>query len=180
MTKESKFWNSDKLFGLSAMLVSLVTLIIFVKQTTIMDRQSRLSALPYLMIEQSIDTENQRIKFTLVNHGVGPAIVESRKITYEGRDYNQDFYLFLTKSVPELDSIEPYNWSSVYRGQAIPSNGRLTMIAIGNNKDEFSAFDGFLKKLQANQSFDYEILYSSIYGEKWKISNKSEIPEKLH
>ncbi|AKA36369.1 hypothetical protein [Flagellimonas lutaonensis] len=175
----SDFWSSDKLFGLTAMLISLVTLIIFVKQTNIMDKQTRLSVLPYLMIEQSTNSEAHTIQLSLANHGVGPAIIESRKIVYENKEYDQDFYTFMTESLPELDSIEPFNWSNVYRGMAIPSNGRVTMIAIGSNVEEFERFGMIMGKLQRDKSFYYEIIYSSIYGDKWKLSSDSEVPEKL-
>lgn len=179
MGVKKKFWSSDKLFGLTAMLISLVTLIIFVRQTNIMDKQSRLSALPYLMIEQSTNSEANKIQFSLVNYGVGPAIIESRKIIYEGKEYNKDFYGFITENIQELDSIEPFNWSSVYRGQAIPSNGRVVMVALGTNEQEFELAKNTLDRLAQNKSFYYEIVYSSVYGDKWKISSKTEIPEEL-
>ncbi len=44
MEKKRALLSSDKLVGLTAMLISLVTLIIFVRQTNIMDKQSRLSS----------------------------------------------------------------------------------------------------------------------------------------
>ena len=177
--EQGKFWNSDKLFGLTAMLISLVTLIIFVEQTNIMDKQSRLSAMPYLMIEQSTSSENKSIQFSLVNHGVGPAIIESRKIIYNNKEYDQDPHSFITQSVPELDSIEPYNWASIYSGQAIPANGRVVMIAIGNNPKEYEQFLNWITGLQKENSFYYEIIFQSVYGEKWKITNQQAIPERV-
>lgn len=179
MEKKRAFLSSDKIFGLTAMLISLVTLIIFVRQTNIMDKQSRLSALPYLMVEQSTNSEQYRIQFSLVNHGVGPAIIESRKIVFDGKEYDQDFYQFMTESLPELDSIEPYNWSSVYKGQAIPANGRIVMVGIGKNQKEFDIFLKVLKDLQSESNFYFEIIYTSIYGDRWKLSTDSEVPQQL-
>lgn len=176
MVKKKSFISSDKLIGLTAMVVSLVTLIIFVKQTNIMDRQSRLSALPYLMVEQSTNGERKLIQFTLVNHGVGPAIIEGRKIIYQGKEYNQDFYQFMTQSLPELKGIEPLNWSNIYKGQAIPSNGRVVMIAIGGDEETFNRFGTILKSLQQDNTFYFEIEFKSIYGEKWRISNEETVP----
>lgn len=161
------------------MLISLVTLIIFVRQTNIMDKQSRLSALPYLMVEQSSNSEQHRIQFSIVNHGVGPAIVESRKIIYNGKEYDQDFYQFVTQSIPALDAIEPFNWSSVYKGQAIPANGRIVMVAIGNDTTEYETAVRTFQTLQAGENFYFEIVYNSIYGDRWRLSTDSEVPEKL-
>ncbi len=179
MAKKGAFLSSDKIFGLTAMLISLVTLIIFVRQTNIMDKQSRLSALPYLMVERSTNSKQHRIQFSLVNQGVGPAIIESRKIRYEGKEYDQDFYGFMTESVPELDTIEPFNWSNIYKGQAIPANGRVIMVAAGNNRKEFELYINTLEKFQNSDDFYFEIVYTSIYGERWKISSDSEVPIKL-
>jgi hypothetical protein len=180
MAKKKKiFLSSDKIFGLTAMLISLITLIIFVRQTNIMDKQSRLSALPYLMVERSTSSEKHQIQFSLVNHGVGPAIIESRKIHYKGKDYDQDFYEFMTESILELDTIEPFNWSNVYKGQAIPANGRVVMVAAGNNRKEFELYVNTLEKFQNNGDFYFEIIYTSIYGDRWKLSTDSEVPQKL-
>ena len=179
MASKKPFLSSDKLFGLTAMLISLVTLVIFVRQTNIMDKQSRLSAMPYLMIEQSTNGGAHRIQFTLVNQGVGPAIIESRKIIYNGKEYDQDFYQFMTRSIPQLEGIEPYNWSNVYRGQAIPANGKVVMLAIGNDEELFTRFGKVLGKLKQEGSFYYELTYTSIYGDRWKISSDNEIPEQL-
>lgn len=162
------------------MFISLVTLIIFVRQTNIMDKQSRLSALPYLMVEQSTSKEKHTIQFSLVNHGVGPAIIESRKIRYKGKEYDQDLYQFMTQSVPALDSIEPFNWSNVYKGQAIPANGRIVMIGMGNDQKEYELVLKTLDKLQGKDNIYFEVIYNSIYGGRWRLSTDSRIPEKLN
>ena len=170
--------SSDKIFGLTAMLISLVTLIIFVRQTNIMDKQSRLSALPYLMVEQSTNSSQHKVEFSLVNHGVGPAIIESRKIIFKGQEYNKDLYQFVTQNIPELDSIEPMNWSNIYKGQAIPTNGRVVMVAIGGNPERFELFQNTLQSFKS-EDFYLEIIYTSIYGDRWKISTDSETPIRL-
>jgi len=180
--KKGAFFTSDKIFGLTAMLVSLVTLVIFVRQTNIMDKQSRLSALPYLMLEQSTNSTQRTIQLSLVNHGVGPAIIESRKIHYRGQDYNQDFYQFITESLPAFDTIEPFNWSNVYAGQAIPHGGKVVMVALGNDPTEYEIAVRTLQDL-GNQSDDgefyFEIIYSSIYGDRWRLNTDHKVPEPL-
>ena len=178
--RNCSFLTSDKIFGLTAMLISLVTLVIFVRQTNIMDKQSRLSALPYLMVEQSTNSTQHRIQFSLVNHGVGPAIIESRKIVYQGKEYDQDFYQFITQSLPALDTIEPFNWSNVYTGQAIPNGGRIVMAALGNDSISYGiavkTFQNLLA-LKDEGDFYFEIIYTSIYGDRWRLSTNLKIPE---
>ncbi|MBT8310320.1 MAG: hypothetical protein HKO72_01275, partial [Flavobacteriaceae bacterium] len=72
---KKKFWNSERVVSFSAMFISLLTLFIFIKQTNIIERQSRLSALPYLMVETSNNSEDNTFEIEIVNHGVGPAII---------------------------------------------------------------------------------------------------------
>ena len=179
MSRNKFSLNSDRLFGLTAMLVSLVTLIIFVRQTNIMDVQSRMSVLPYLIVEQSTSSSYNTMQFNLANHGVGPAIIESRRIVYNGKGYDQDLFEFMTQSIPKLSDIEPYNWSNIYKGQAIPSNGKVTMIAVGQNPEDYTKFATAIDKLLNSNGFYLEIVYRSIYGDRWKITNKNEAPEKL-
>lgn len=115
----------------------------------------------------------------MVNHGVGPAIIESPKIRFGGKEYDQDFYEFMTQSVPELDSIEPLNWSSVYKGQAIPVNSKVVMIGISNTRKEFETFLNTIQEFQSSGDFYFEIIYTSIYGDRWKLSTDSEVPQQL-
>lgn len=176
--RSDSFWTSDKLFGLTAMLVSLLTLLIFVRQTNIMDRQSRLSAMPYLMIESSTNGDAHLFEMSVVNYGVGPAIVDGMDIEYDGRRYQQDFQRFMTTSVPEMEGIDLVNWSSIYRGQAIPAGGRVVVLAVGADREQFDRFLGVMANL-GSRSFEYEIRYRSIYDDRWRITSSSGVPERL-
>ncbi|MGB5387768.1 MAG: hypothetical protein WBN20_13370, partial [Eudoraea sp.] len=56
MAKLKFKWNSDKILSLSAMSISVLTLIIFIYQTNLMSKQNYLSILPYVQISISNDT----------------------------------------------------------------------------------------------------------------------------
>ncbi|WP_396589902.1 hypothetical protein [Allomuricauda sp. R78024] len=176
---KKKFWTSDKLFGLVAMFISVITLIIFVKQTNIMEKQSRLSAMPYLMIETSEIGSKNIYSFQLVNHGVGPAIIDSTILFYKGKTYNLEFKDFLRANIKSMDSIPILNNASINRGLAIPADGVRNILQIGGNKEDYDAFFQVLEELYSND-FDFEIRYRSIYDDKWRITSKKEIPEKLN
>ncbi|BFP43268.1 hypothetical protein FGF1_41130 [Flavobacteriaceae bacterium GF1] len=178
MARKKSFFTSDKIFGLTAMLISLVTLIIFVRQTNIMDKQSRLSALPYLMVESSTNNSEHYMQIALVNHGVGPAIIEDIQLEMEGTKYAKDFYTFFRENVQEMDSIEILNWSSIYRGKAIPAGGKAVMLAVGANRKDFDIFSGLITDYQ-KRGFNFEITYRSIYNDKWLISSQEEIPQEI-
>ena len=81
---KKKFWTSDRIVSFSAISISLFTLIVFARQTSIIEKQSRLSALPYLNMEAGYNPDEDFITLTLNNYGVGPAIIEEMNISYEG------------------------------------------------------------------------------------------------
>ncbi|MBT8268432.1 MAG: hypothetical protein KJN59_04340, partial [Bacteroidia bacterium] len=54
-----KFLSTDKIVALTAMFIGVLTLIIFIRQTNIMDTQGRLSVMPYLLLETSNNGENR-------------------------------------------------------------------------------------------------------------------------
>ena len=80
-----KNFNADRIIGLSAMLISLMTLIIFLYQTNLIKKQSVLSVRPRLTFSKNIDktvtvkdstnSTTISIRLTLRNNGLGPAII---------------------------------------------------------------------------------------------------------
>lgn len=181
MSEKKKFLTSDKIFGLTAMLISLVTLVIFVRQTNIMDKQSRLSAMPYLMFETSFNSYDNQFIFDLVNYGVGPAIIEGKTITYGGETYVMEFDDFLRENFQEygMDTINIISHASIYRGLAIPANGERTVIKVGGSKADYQKFIKFFQTIQTESPLLFDVSYRSIYGDQWYISSSDEIPKEI-
>ena len=75
-------WNSERILSLSAMSISIMTLVIFIYQTNLMSKQNDLSILPYLQVSTSNNSEGNSYLLSVQNHGVGPAIIESVKLQY--------------------------------------------------------------------------------------------------
>ena len=78
-------WSSEKILGLTAMSISFITLIIFIYQTNLMNRQNHISILPYLDMATTENKEENRFELNLRNHGVGPAIIERVTVRYKGK-----------------------------------------------------------------------------------------------
>jgi len=180
MSAKKPFLTSDKLFGLTAMLISLVTLIIFVRQTNIMDKQSRLSAMPYLMLETSANSYDQEFILDLVNYGVGPAIIDGKTISLNGETFDLEFHEFLRTQFKSygMDTVNIISHSTLHRGLAIPSGGQRTLLKVGGTKEDYTAFMQLFGQVQQD-SLNFVIRYSSIYGDKWHISATEEIPKEL-
>ncbi|WP_276391850.1 hypothetical protein [Eudoraea chungangensis] len=183
MGKKKFTWNSDKIVGLSAMGISFITLIIFIYQTNLMSKQNSLSILPYLQIAVSDNGEENSYALSILNHGVGPAIIESVTIAYDGKKYNlknyNDYFInFLKSENLGLDSLVSYSSSSTEKGMAIPPGSAYGILAVNNSRKEYQLFKSKLEEMLLG-GMQYEIIYRSIQDERWFISNHSTGPIKL-
>ncbi|MGB5458511.1 MAG: hypothetical protein WBM91_13115 [Eudoraea sp.] len=176
-------WNSDKILSLSAMSVSVLTLIIFIYQTNLMSKQNYLSILPYVQISTSDDKAENTFSLDIKNHGVGPAIIESVIIYYKGekhdlRDYDNYLYNYLKSEMPVLDSVKFFSSSTLDKGIAIPANSSYNVFSVQDSEKDYNLLTTSLEELLRN-GLRYEITYRSIQNERWMIYNNSEGPEKL-
>jgi hypothetical protein len=175
---KKKFWTSDKVVSIVAIGISLFTLFIFVKQTNIIEQQSKLSVLPYLMFDSANNGENLTFSVDLVNYGVGPAVIESKRIHYKGKTFDLDLYEFLRDQIPEMDSIHLINYTTLDVGVAVPANSERNLIILGGDSASYRRFLRILDTVMMD-GFDYEIKYKSIYNEHWMISTKNNMPKQI-
>ena len=171
---------TDRLLGLVAMFVSLVTLIIFVRQTNFMEKESRLNVLPYLMLETSNNGQDNEFRIEIYNYGVGPGIIESRSVVYKGKEYDMEFPDFLAENFPQMDSINLINTSSVQPGLAIPAGQHRTVLVAGGTKSSYLNFLKLMEEMQAPENgFDYRINYKSIFDDRWVINALEQEPKAI-
>jgi len=172
---KKNFWNSDRVISFSAILISVMTLVVLVYQTNIMREQQRLSVLPYLSMNNS-GTGTSNYSFMLYNNGIGPAFVEAVKVIHKGKEYEMDIPSFLNKYIPKLDSINNLYHSNVYAGMLIPAGMELPVLQIDNSKEDADKLFALFKEL-SKEGFDFELTYKSIYNERWVLRGNT--PEKL-
>lgn len=175
---KKKFWSSEKIVSIAAISISLFTLYIFIKQTNIIERQSRLSTMPYVMMESAQNTEINVFSIDMVNYGVGPAIVESKVIRYKGEEYSGEFHEFLKANFPAMDTINVINWTTFQVGLALPAGSTRNIIRVGGNAEDYYAFLEIMKEL-TSEGLEYEVKYKSIYDERWKINAEDNVPIQL-
>ncbi|MDC7998287.1 hypothetical protein [Gilvibacter sediminis] len=166
-----KLPSSDRLLSLVAMCMSLITLVIFVRQTNIMEKESHLGVLPYLAIETSDNSQDKQFRIEIINYGVGPAIIESRVIKYKGKRYDMEFPAFLYETFPQMDSIKVLTASTVNQGLAIPAGqARIVMVA-GGSQESYEQFLEIMLELEGDDSeFEFEINYKSIFEDRWQLN----------
>ena len=82
-------FNIELLLGVSATFLSLAALIVSIFQTKIAREQQQASVWPRLMLGTSV--EEKVFNFSLINQGVGPAIVSKAETAYKGKKYSSHF-----------------------------------------------------------------------------------------
>lgn len=182
---KKKKLNVDRILGLSAMIISLLTLIIFIYQTNIIHRQSRLSVTPRLSFTTS-ENQNDTIssyQLSIQNKGIGPAIINSAKIVLSnGKRYNLNMSEFWEEQYPKLKKYGVFrNTSSIGKGTTLSAN-ETRVLSLYEFKP--SKLDTISKYLQLDKNgglpFNIELIYSSIYEDKWRIDyKKNEHPVEL-
>jgi hypothetical protein len=175
MNQKPKFWNADKIVSLSAILISLATMAIYLYQTHLIIKQQHASVMPYLMVGQSSLNDNHMM-VNLQNNGLGPAFVEKLNVYYQGKKYeNCDLAVFFER-YNKKDTIR-FGWSNIIVGQLIPANKDIEMLVISNNKKEATKLKKYFWGM--DKPVELEIIYTSIYGDKWKIKGNFTRPEKI-
>ncbi len=159
----------NTLLALTALFVSIVTLVIFIRQTNIMDEQSRRSVMPYLIIEWNSSEADTLISIRLENHGIGPAIISRRTFFYQGETHDMEFNEFLLEYIPEMKDVRIISSSSVEPGFSIPAGDHREIITVGGNIESYQKFQKIMAHLTEGSDFNYDIRYESIYEDAWLL-----------
>ena len=168
--------NSNRILGLTAMLVSLLTLIIFIYQTNIMRRQSRLEVKPRLVFNTSVQANDSLVTFQFLirNKGLGPAMIKEAKIIHESNVYPLDFDFFIDFVFPDLQGYgNLLSTSSLIGEDIIAVNETLSLFVYQARTDKIPKINTYLNLNDADYilPWDVEITYESMYEEEeWKLN----------
>jgi hypothetical protein len=179
MNSKPKFWNADKIVSFSAILISLATMGVYIYQTHLIQKEQYASVMPYLMIGSSHHNEGH-FMVQLSNDGLGPAMIEEVKVHFQNKVYpNCDLStFFFSKNPIKKDSLmNVFSYGNVGSGMFIPANKLITLIEINENKEMATKLSNYFWSTQS--PVELEIIYSSIYGEKWTVRGMVKKPIKL-
>ena len=177
---ENKFWDGDKIMSIAAMFISLGTLSVLIfqarmakEQQEMFRKQQMMSVYPYLnMFNNGTGGKNYRL--TIKNTGIGPAILKSVKVYARGETYD-DIVFFLDDIFTEKDSIA-YGHSNLWEGRMIPQGETVYPITVTDQK----VSSGFKVVEAVFDLYTYiEIIYESVYGETWMLTNRRSSPAKI-
>ncbi|MDJ1504821.1 hypothetical protein [Xanthocytophaga agilis] len=168
----AKSFNSDRIFGITAFLISVGTFVIYIYEARLIQKQQYASVLPYLEMWNSSPREST-YKLILVNNGVGPAFIKDIRVHYKGKAYIGDHTDFYQTAIFPKDTIYSLT-SNVRSGRVIPAGQTIELISIeGSQKDAEK-----MRNLFGNQTAKLEITYASVYEETWKLSGMENPPQK--
>lgn len=171
-----KQFNTDRILGISAMLISLLTLIIFIYQTNIMREQSKLSVKPRLDFTTNFGGNDSLITIQEVveNKGLGPAIIDSIYFNYKGEHYAIDVEEFLNGQLSKVLEIGYMSQSATMsRGTTISPGEERPIYTYVVRRDKLQEVMAYLEVEDENENpFPIEVIYTSIYEDEfWKMDN---------
>lgn len=173
--------NTDRILGISAMLISLLTLIIFIYQTDIMRKQSKLSVKPRLDFS-TIQSGNDSIvvfKQVVMNKGLGPAIIDSIYYIYKDTHYSLDIQSLVQKELPNLlEYGELSQHATMGRGSTLSEGEEQSLFTykmpVRNLQNVLDYLD---ITIEDDAPFPVEVIYTSIYeDEHWIVNSNQDEP----
>lgn len=91
-TKKSRL-SSEMIVALAAIVVSVMTLGVYIFQARIMADQQQTSVWPYVEWTLTfLSEENQEFYISVMNKGVGPALINDTKLYLDGKPYTYNDY----------------------------------------------------------------------------------------
>ncbi len=153
----------EMLMAIMAVLISVLTLVVYIYQSNLMKQQQKMSVWPYLSFGPSWGEDY--LKLSLINKGIGPAIVKDFQFVMNGSEL---------KGVQEImtslpDSLQTaFTYSSVWKGQVIMAGETISLLTINDPKSI-----QHLLELMKTRDFRLQICYSSVYGDTWVTNGMS-------
>lgn len=171
-------WSSDRWFSLVAIITSFGTLFTIVYQTQLTRKQQYASVLPYLeMWNNRPGPQGHNYQYTLYNNGIGPAFIKDFKVHYQDSIYEMDPATFTIEVIKPLDSVANFRYSNISKGRLIPAGQQLNLIGVTNDTVNAPIL---VKWFGSDDSLQVEIIYESVYGERWSAKGLAQEPKALN
>ncbi len=176
--------STDRILGISAMVISVLTLLIFIYQTNIMRVQSKLSVKPRLDFTTSQDGDSTHYVFKEIiqNKGLGPAIVDSIYYRYRGVTHSLNTESLIESQVPKLMDYGTLIQHAVLgKGTTLLAGEEKTIFTYRMPRQNLDSVLSYLKiGIHDDAPFPIEVIYTSIYeDEQWLSNSLEDEPKKL-
>jgi hypothetical protein len=192
-------FDTDKIIGLSAMVIGLASLGVVYYQAQLQRDQMELerrataaSVMPYLTT--NLSRADVGAAFNLRNTGIGPARIEGVRILHKGSVFDGDAVDFYLKM--RTDSSQGYNSDPVQVGRLVPAGEWVQMLGSGGDLPTRNAMAVEILRLfdiaEARAAYPelklfkpdivlegavLEITYSSVFGDRWVMRSDNMVPQ---
>ncbi len=181
--------NFTKASTILALVASLGSLYIVYYQTNLMGKQFELqrqqqytSVFPYISLANT--GSQKRYGYLISNTGIGPALIDEINIhykdsVYKNHDLRAAFVNIITKEDSLFSSYKDIGHTTIRKGMLIPANKMIEAITFPTDLDKNGLEKRKALREWYNRKLVIEVIYSSIYGEQWKVTSVSTAPEKI-
>ncbi len=173
MSKILEKLNTDRILSICAILIGVMTLIVYYVQTRLLMEQQHANVWPCIELSGTNFGDGSGIKedfkINVINKGIGPALIKKVEIKYKGKTYNEfcNVYEVATES-------NNYSKSSL-EGRTMASNETVNPIQISLSKEGHK----FAQLFYNHDSIQTKIYYQSVYGKCYVSSgfDAKELPD---
>lgn len=179
MSEKEKGPELSVVLALIAVLISVCTMVISLVETSIMQKQqqamtesAKVSVWPYVTTLTTTGMDNGEIQFKMIveNKGVGPALINTMELLYDGNSVDKSLIEAVRDHCPDA-IVTNYFSNSIQK--MILSPGEKKSIVSFNLKDaDFMNFAQFTEKV------DTRYCYSNIYGDIWVSTDSTPVESK--
>jgi hypothetical protein len=178
--KLSEKWNninSDKVLSISAMIISLATLILIFYQTDLIRKEQKASVFPSITFGYNINTAKGITgeSIFIINQGLGPAFIQNINVEKNGKVHSIDPYEYIRKAT-NFDEDEIIYIDKLFKGRIIPVNDKIILVAKKTDSISLSLANTFDFHFNSDHSDSInsskaiiEITYKNVYGDVWKV-----------
>lgn len=167
--------SADRVVSLTAIIVSLGTLFTIVYQTQLIRKQQYASVLPY--IEMWNSNRGDSYSYMLFNNGIGPAFVKEVKVHYGDSTVVGDLAFFTYHVIKPVDSVKNYSYSNIKAGGLIPAGKKIDLISVSNDSVNAAILRKWFSK---GDHIQVEVIYESVYKERWSARGMATEPVRLN
>ncbi len=159
--------KSEAFVALAAIVISICALFVSFYEARIMRTQQKASVWPYVQLGQHYDHEG--FMYKAQNRGVGPAMIESVVLTFDGVE-QRSFAELMDSVLGEGHGLGYSNTRvSGINHQVLPKD--YDKFAIAMNWDDEGRVREFTKHVGR---IGFEVIYSSILGDCWVLTDEKD------
>lgn len=159
-------WSTDRIVSISAILVSISTLLVIIYQTHLMGEAQRASVMPYLEISMSVRGDRQVLRVT--NTGIGPAMIREVRILTPDSVFQGGPFVFSKRLINVSEDFDWYSTDLLIPDRLIIASQSLSAFSHSVEGTRGNWISDTFKFPYNPQGWAViEISYESIYGDRW-------------